>query len=536
MSDRKLTIIAAVVFLVIGIIAGLVIAAHTKSAHGQMLENLRLPGLFVSAFPGAGIRADSIVAVDDGDAYTIPPAALAETPAVGRYLRTSSSDATETEWGALPALSIPDGGVTTAKLATGAVTPPKLAAGAVTSPAIADRNVTSIKIAVDAITGRELGANVVASGHLVQSPIINETRLFPNSVTGEKIPADTINNGHLLDNAVNTAELVNGSVTETKLSTAVQTKLNATASGGTDQTARDAAAAAQATANTNTGNIATNTSAIASLSTDVTTNTGQINVAQRDANNAGTAATAAATAAAAAQLEADTVILAGPEFVHNDRTARNINIHIRHPIGAYRTARVISVSPGFQGAVLDEYDHTVPDQWINAEISALSLGNIWDATVEIDDGQGGTRSVQRWAVGSFIPVEIRLLTGRGGDTVFIRQVDVLVIAPPVEPKPPRIIQAAVNSTNTAGVTSITLPTDYATYRGLEMVAWTATGNGLALPIEVGVAYLAAQTANRNMVVKGTPGARNDVVMTWSPTARTLTLAGGARIHYAELHD
>ena len=144
----------------------------------------------------------------------------------------------------------------------------------------------------------------------------------------------------------------------------------------------------------------------------------------------GAAVAAVREAAEAAQLEADTVIQAGPEFVHNERAARNLNVHVRHPLNAYSTARLMSVAVSGQPPVYVEYDHTVLEQWVDAEVGATVLQNIWDQTVST----GTPPRPQLYRVGTYIPVEIRLLTGRNGDTVFIRVMDVLVVAPSSVPR------------------------------------------------------------------------------------------------------
>ena len=143
-----------------------------------------------------------------------------------------------------------------------------------------------------------------------------------------------------------------------------------------------------------------------------------------------TAVQAARDAAAAAQLDADTVIEIGPEFIHNEVGPKVLGVSIRHPLNAYPTATVMTVAPFGQPAVIVGYDHTELHQDTLAEVAAVSLNNIWSATDEIDDGMGGTRNIQHFRVGSYIPVEVRLREGRNGNTVFIRVIDVLVIAAP----------------------------------------------------------------------------------------------------------
>ena len=155
--------------------------------------------------------------------------------------------------------------------------------------------------------------------------------------------------------------------------------------------------------------------------------------ARRLANAAGTAAMAANAAAAAAQLDTDTVIKVGPPFVHDEDGPRNLGVSIRHPIGAYSEANVMAVSVAGQPAVLVGYDPTLIHQDGLAGVSAVALTNIWNVQDTIPDGQGGTRRVQRYTPGSYIPVTVTL-RGPGqsaGETIahFSRIIEVLVVDP-----------------------------------------------------------------------------------------------------------
>lgn len=165
-----------------------------------------------------------------------------------------------------------------------------------------------------------------------------------------------------------------GGVQEAMLSTAVRAKLNQAAESGTDQEARDRAAAAQ--------------------------------------------------------LDTDTVIAVGPDFIHNEAGPRNIDIAIRHPVGAYSDARIMTVAIAGQPVVNVGYDHTVIQQSVMAEVSAVSFRNLWSVTDAIDDGMGGTTNVQRYHVGAYVPVTIELRSGTGPDATsyFYRIIDVLVVA------------------------------------------------------------------------------------------------------------
>ena len=247
----------------------------------------------------------------------------------------------------------------------------------------------------DWVTGRRIAAKTIGSGLLVDN-IIDEERLIAD---------DVIETQHIAANAVTESELHGDVTDELDKIGGLDTRVTALESHpGTDRdnVARAAAATAQ-------GDI--NTHKAATHNTDAT----------------------ARAAAAAAQLAGDTVVTVGPELIHNDTDAFNLSVALRHPVNAYPRATVVSVAVGFQPAVIVGYVANDTDQHVIAEIPTLSLTNIWNLQDSIDDGAGGTRNVQRYPVGSFVPVEIRLLTGRGGDTLFRRVVDLRVVAPVAAP-------------------------------------------------------------------------------------------------------
>ena len=110
------------------------------------------------------------------------------------------------------------------------------------------------------------------------------------------------------------------------------------------------------------------------------------------------------------------------------------------------------------------------------------------------------------------------------------------------PKAPMVLQAAADGGNTAGVTTITLPANYATYRTVEIAAWHNSNRqqeNRIVDSYFRTAMLAAQTANRTIVLAGTPGAQNNsnlISATWNPTTRTISLNQSDRIIFASLHD
>ena len=132
--------------------------------------------------------------------------------------------------------ALPDGGVTTAKLADDAVTQPKIAASAihtenindnaVTTAKITDSNITTAKIANNAVTTpkildsavseAKLGSSVVTTAKLAAGAV-TEAKLATNAVTTDKINSGVITNAKLAANAVGTANIADEAVTLAKL-------------------------------------------------------------------------------------------------------------------------------------------------------------------------------------------------------------------------------------------------------------------------------------------------------------------------------
>ena len=137
-------------------------------------------------------------------------------------------------------------------------------------------------------------------------------------------------------------------------------------------------------------------------------------VARREAAAATAAAMSAGAAAAAAQLDADTVIEAGPDFTAGDTAQRNLYISIRHPVNAYSEANIISVSVQGSTPNLQAYSPATLQATYTVGITTVEMGNIAD---------GG-----HLAAGGFITVQIRLTTGRDGPVQFIRNIEVPVVA------------------------------------------------------------------------------------------------------------
>ena len=122
-----------------------------------------------------------------------------------------------------------------------------------------------------------------------------------------------------------------------------------------------------------------------------------------------------------------------------------------------------------------------------------------------------------------------------------------IAATSIVPTPPtpytpstHVLQAAVNGGDTAGTTSLSLPTTgenyYANFKYLEIAMWEQQRDRIGQAL-IPIPVLAAQTTNRIIVVNGNPGATNTgslASVTWNPTARTITAESGDRIIYAAL--
>lgn len=120
-----------------------------------------------------------------------------------------------------------------------------------------------------------------------------------------------------------------------------------------------------------------------------------------------------------------------------------------------------------------------------------------------------------------------------------REIDEYHWDPLVDPFRPDTIQTPVDGGDAAGVATITLPENYRRFRSLSMGFWHASSNQI-LEAEFLVELLAVQSAARNVVVSGNPGAGGAVTMLWTPSARTLAPSGNqaaqTRILFAQLHQ
>ena len=104
----------------------------------------------------------------------------------------------------------------------------------------------------------------------------------------------------------------------------------------------------------------------------------------------------------------------------------------------------------------------------------------------------------------------------------------------IPPKNNRVLQAAVNAVANAGVTSITLPTNYADFTRLGVVVM-ATNNQRIMEMELHTAFLAAQSGVKNIVF-GSRGNQAIITGSWNNSTRVLSASNDGRFIYAVLED
>ena len=112
--------------------------------------------------------------------------------------------------------TIPDGSLTTVKLADSSVTEAKIAADAVTNEKIKDGSITDAKISADKLSGSSLKSKTVATGNIADKAVtvaqladsaVETAKIKDAAVTAAKIAADAVQSSQIKAAAVTRAKL-----------------------------------------------------------------------------------------------------------------------------------------------------------------------------------------------------------------------------------------------------------------------------------------------------------------------------------------
>lgn len=171
--------------------------------------------LFRRMVTGAVVVDGAITAVKiaAGSITTEKLAALAVTAA---EIAAGAVTTAKIAAGAVTATEIAAGAVITAKLAANAVTANEIAANAVTTAKIAAGAVTATQIAADTITAGQIAAGAIGATEIAAGAVLTD-KLAANAVTAAKIAALTITAAELAAGAITTAKLAAGAVTANEL-------------------------------------------------------------------------------------------------------------------------------------------------------------------------------------------------------------------------------------------------------------------------------------------------------------------------------
>lgn len=104
---------------------------------------------------------------------------------------------------------IPDGSITTAKLADNAVTSAKIKAKTIVASKLADGCVGAAAIADGAVTGDKI-ANAAVTVDKIADDSVNSDKIVDGAINVNKIAANSVGNGQILDGAVTSAKLAPG--------------------------------------------------------------------------------------------------------------------------------------------------------------------------------------------------------------------------------------------------------------------------------------------------------------------------------------
>lgn len=121
---------------------------------------------------------------------------------------------------------LPDGAVTTAKIANQAVGASQIAGGAITGPKIADGSINSSKLTNGAVQNTNLAAGAVNTAQIADSAVtsakinngaVDSTKIANNAVGTAQIASNAVNTAHIAADAVGTAQIAAIAVTGPKI-------------------------------------------------------------------------------------------------------------------------------------------------------------------------------------------------------------------------------------------------------------------------------------------------------------------------------
>ncbi|MEI3101011.1 MAG: hypothetical protein V8T45_04120 [Oscillospiraceae bacterium] len=111
--------------------------------------------------------------------------------------------------------TIPDGSLTTVKLADSSVTEAKIAADAVTNEKIKDGSITDAKISADKLSGSSLKDKTVATGNIADKAV-TATQLADSAVETAKIKDAAVTSAKIAADAVQSSQIKAAAVTREK--------------------------------------------------------------------------------------------------------------------------------------------------------------------------------------------------------------------------------------------------------------------------------------------------------------------------------